>query len=227
MIYSCPCSLSIFHKHFYEPTITGPQKYPDSKVHGANMGPTWVLSATDGPHVGSTNLATRVYVCMTGDGAVKQYVLYISCVCVYLCYMSVYTLRWRHDDRYGVTNHQPHHCLLNRLFRRRSKKTSKLRVTGLCGGIHRGPVNSPHKWPVTRKIYPFDDVIMACQQHKWCDSPYRKRKPHRLIFYMKMGHEMMIFCKSFWAFKLYKRQLSEFSLIYIIRSSLFGVKFLS
>ena len=91
MIYNCPCSLSIFHKHFYEPTITGPQKYPDSKVHGANMGPTWVLSAIDGPHVGSTNLAIRVYVCMTGDGAVKQYVLYISCVCVYLClYVRIY-----------------------------------------------------------------------------------------------------------------------------------------
>ena len=29
-------------------------------------------------------------------------------------------------------------------------------------GIHRGPVNSPHKWPVTRKMFPFDDVIM-CQ----------------------------------------------------------------
>ena len=28
-------------------------------------------------------------------------------------------------------------------------------------GIYRGPVNSPHKWPVTRKIFPFDDVIMA------------------------------------------------------------------
>ena len=27
-------------------------------------------------------------------------------------------------------------------------------------GIHRGPVNSPHKWPVTRKMSPFDDVIM-------------------------------------------------------------------
>ena len=26
--------------------------------------------------------------------------------------------------------------------------------------IHRGPVNSPHKWPVTRKMFPFDDVIM-------------------------------------------------------------------
>ena len=30
----------------------------------------------------------------------------------------------------------------------------------LCGGIHRGPVNSPHKWPVTRKMFPFHDVIM-------------------------------------------------------------------
>ena len=28
-------------------------------------------------------------------------------------------------------------------------------------GIHRGPVNSPHKWPVTRKMFPFEDVIMV------------------------------------------------------------------
>ena len=34
---------------------------PDSKVHGANMGPTWVLSAPGGPHVGPINLAIRVY----------------------------------------------------------------------------------------------------------------------------------------------------------------------
>ena len=31
-------------------------------------------------------------------------------------------------------------------------------------GIHRGPVNSPHKWPVTRKMFPFDDVIMSVAQ---------------------------------------------------------------
>ena len=43
-------------------------------------------------------------------------------------------LRWRHNDRDGVSNHQPHDCLLNRLFGRISKKTSKLRVTGLCAG---------------------------------------------------------------------------------------------
>ena len=34
--------------------------YPDSRVHGANMGPTWILSAPDGPHVGPINLAIRV-----------------------------------------------------------------------------------------------------------------------------------------------------------------------
>ena len=41
-------------------------------------------------------------------------------------------LRWRHNERDCVSNHQPHCCLLKRLFGRRSKKTSKLRVTGLC-----------------------------------------------------------------------------------------------
>ena len=44
------------------------------------------------------------------------------------------TLRRRHNDRSGVSNHQPHDCLLNRLFRHRSKKTSKLHATGLCEG---------------------------------------------------------------------------------------------
>ena len=53
-----------------------------------------------------------------------------------------------------------HHCLLSRIFGRWSKKTSKLRVTGLLRGIHLGPVKSPHKWPVTRKMFLFDDVIM-------------------------------------------------------------------
>ena len=43
-------------------------------------------------------------------------------------------LRWRHNERDGVSNYQPHDCLLNRLFRLRSMKTSKLRVTGLCAG---------------------------------------------------------------------------------------------
>ena len=44
------------------------------------------------------------------------------------------SLRWRHNQRDSVSNHQPHDCLPNRLFRRGSKKTSKFRVTGLCVG---------------------------------------------------------------------------------------------
>ena len=41
-------------------------------------------------------------------------------------------LQWRHNESDGVSNHRRHDCLLNRLFRRRSKKTSKPRVTILC-----------------------------------------------------------------------------------------------
>ena len=43
-------------------------------------------------------------------------------------------LQWRHNECYGDSNHRRIDCLLSRLFRRRSKKTSKLRVTGLCAG---------------------------------------------------------------------------------------------
>ena len=43
-------------------------------------------------------------------------------------------LHWRHNGCDGVSNRQPHEYLLKRLFSRRSKKTSKLRVTSLCAG---------------------------------------------------------------------------------------------
>ena len=52
-------------------------------------------------------------------------------------------LRWHHDGNDSVSNHQPQDCLLNRLFRRRSKKTSKLRVTGLCAGNSPGTSEFP------------------------------------------------------------------------------------
>ena len=46
-----------------------------------------------------------------------------------------FPLQWRHNEHYGVIKHQPHDCLLNRLFKAQIKETSKLRVTGLCEGI--------------------------------------------------------------------------------------------
>ena len=74
------------------------------------------------------------------------------------------TLQWRHIGRDSVSYDQPHDCLLNRLFRRR-KQTQKRKHQSSASlafvrGIHRGPVNSPHKWPVKRKMFPFDDVFM-------------------------------------------------------------------
>ena len=76
------------------------------------------------------------------------------------------TLHWRHNERDGVSKHRRLDWLLNRLFRRRSKKTSKLRVTGLWEG-NSWPVNSSYKGPVTRKMLPFDDVIMTRNRRSW------------------------------------------------------------
>ena len=80
--------------------------------------------------------------------------------------LSEPALQWRHNERDCVSNHRRLDCLLNRLFKCRSKKTSKRTpptpitpVTGLCEG--NSQVNSLHKGPVTRKMFPFDDVIIC------------------------------------------------------------------
>ena len=80
-------------------------------------------------------------------------------------------LQWRHNEPDGVSNHQPRDCLLKRLFRCRSKKKSKLRVTGLCAG--NSPVTGEFPtqrasnaenisiwWPYHEKIY----VLLALDE---------------------------------------------------------------
>ena len=57
--------------------------------------------------------------------------------------LGLCALQWHHNEHDCVSNHQPHDCLLKRLFRRRSKKTSKLRVTGLCEGNSPGTGEFP------------------------------------------------------------------------------------
>ena len=57
--------------------------------------------------------------------------------------LSGKSLLWRHNGHDSISNHQPHDCLLNRLFRRRSKKTSKLCVTGLFVGNSPGTGEFP------------------------------------------------------------------------------------
>ena len=51
---------------------------------------------------------------------------------LYIIFEAINALHWRHNEPDGISNHQPRDCLLNYLFRFRSKKISKLRVTGLC-----------------------------------------------------------------------------------------------
>ena len=116
-----------------------------------------------------------------------------------LCYSN--SLQWRHNEHDSVSNHQPHDCLLNRLFGRRSKKTSKLRVTGNCARTgeftaQQGPVNSPHKWPVTRKVFPFDDVIMWCQSAISYIS--RCHAAQWLFSYILFQHLIILFPRKTW-----------------------------
>ena len=70
---------------------------------------------------------------------VKDYVITTYCTRklrsgVSAIWVGNLSLRWRHNERDGLSNHQRNDCLLKRLSRRRSKKTWKLRVTGLCAG---------------------------------------------------------------------------------------------
>ena len=134
------------------------------------------------PSIHSHWMNTSISIYYFSYSGVERQHIYIVCLTVYLtniyckddlhyvtnfCYATrtfqyiEYALWWRNNDHDSVSNHQPHECLFNRLFRPRSKKTSKLRVTGLCVGNSPAPVNSPHKGPVTRKMFPFDDVIMV------------------------------------------------------------------
>ena len=73
----------------------------------------------------------------------------------------VCTLQWRHNERDGVSNHRRQECVLNRLFRADQRKHQSSASLAFVKGIHRWPVNSPLKGPVTRKMFPFDDVIMT------------------------------------------------------------------
>ena len=48
--------------------------------------------------------------------------------------LEIFSVHWHHNERDAVSNHRRLNCLLNRLFRRRAKKASKLHVTGICEG---------------------------------------------------------------------------------------------
>ena len=83
----------------------------------------------------------------------------------------------------GVSNHQPNGCLLNRLFRHRSKKTPKLRVTGLCAG------NSPVTGELPAKMASnAENNFIWWRHHVYHhnDSTIVSQEPHTFTHWSKM-----------------------------------------
>ena len=71
-----------------------------------------------------------------------------------------HTLQWHHNKGHDVSNHRHFDGLLKPLFRCTSKKNQSSASLAFVRGFQRWPMDSPHKGPVTRKIFPFDDFIM-------------------------------------------------------------------
>ena len=83
---------------------------------------------------------------------------YDSSSCAYLISWqfteNAVALRWRHKERDGVSNHQPHDCLPTVYSGADQRKHQSSASLAFVWGIHRSPVNFPHKGPVTRKLFP-------------------------------------------------------------------------
>ena len=116
------------------------------------------------------------------------------------------TLQWRKNELDCVSNHQRHDCLPNRLSRRESKKTSKLRVTGLCEG--NSPVNSPHKGAVTRKCF---HLMMSSQLIHQCGNFCRFNFKHYMnrSYLWHQPHLVCVCDDDKWQYQVTCRLLSH------------------
>ena len=73
-----------------------------------------------------------------------------------------YSLWWRHNERNSISNHQPVYATIcSDADQRKHQSSTSL---AFLRGIHQGP-NSLHKWPVTWKMFPFDDVVMSVKKY--------------------------------------------------------------
>ena len=86
-----------------------------------------VMQSTDDFFIVSLNNPLTKQGCLSSE---TSWCLYESLQSLHC--LSLISLQWRHNECAGVSNHWRFDCLLNCLFRRRSKKTSKLGVTGIC-----------------------------------------------------------------------------------------------
>ena len=74
---------------------------------------------------------------------------------------AVMTLQWHHIGRNGISSHQPQVCFMQPFIQAQIKEKKRSSASlAFVSGIHRWTVNFPHKRPLTRKMFPFDYVIM-------------------------------------------------------------------
>ena len=70
-------------------------------------------------------------------------------------------LHCSHNGHDGMSNHQPHQIVYSTIYSKADQRKHQSSASlAFVQGIQRWPVNSPHKRPVTQKMFPFDDVIM-------------------------------------------------------------------
>ena len=108
-------------------------------------------------------------------------------------------LQWRHNGHGSISNHQPHDCLLNRLFKRRSKKTSKLCVTGLCVGNSRGTGEFPAQMASNT-----ENVSIWLRHHAIMKTVHvnlwgQRCSEHIYIYIYLLSKAQVTLCRSFFA----------------------------
>ena len=98
------------------------------------------------------------------------------------------SLRWRHNGLESVSNHQPHDCLLNCSFGCRSKKTSKLRVTGLCVG------NSPVTGEFPAQMASNAENVSIWWRHHVYGITQREQYPCISVFFHSTWWYLVVLC---------------------------------
>ena len=84
----------------------------------------------------------------------------VSFVLIFIHRLHTSPLQWRHNGRNSVSDTSlmiVYSIVYSDADQRKHQSSASL---AFVRGIHRWPVHSPHKWPVTRKIFPFGDVVM-------------------------------------------------------------------
>ena len=101
---------------------------------------------------------------------------------------ELFTLKWRYKERDGVSNHRHLDCLLNRLYRFRSKKTSKLPVHGFCEG--KSPVSPMTGEFSAQRDSNAENVSIWWHYHDMIPSKPQKNKTHENPLHISPGAKM-------------------------------------